>query len=79
MKRFLICTLEMPLGPFKEEYLHITVAIWGPFECRAFARCSCCWGAHLKTEQPTYTLQLLLVAHLRAEHLIMIRKYYMSG
>ena len=79
MKRFLICTLEMPVGAFKEEYLHITVAIWGPFECRAFARCSCCWGAHLKTEQPTYTLQFLLEAHLKAEWLIMIRKYYMSG
>jgi len=62
----------MPVGPFKEEYLHITVAIWGPFECTAFARCSCFWGAHLKTEQPTYTLQLLLEAPLIAERLIMI-------
>ena len=45
-------------------YLHITVALRGPFESRVPTHCSCCWG-HLR-EQSSYTLQLLLGAPLKA-------------
>jgi len=51
----------------KGRYLHITVAVGGPFASMLLAYCSCFWEPHWK--QGTYTLRLLFVAPLKARYL----------
>jgi len=50
----------------KGGYLHITVAIGGPFDSIVLAHYNCCLSSHWKCI--TCTLQLLLVAALKARH-----------
>jgi len=51
----------------KGRYLHIAVAVWGPFDSIVLAHYNCCLGSLWK--YITCTLQLLLVAALQARYL----------
>ena len=51
----------------KGRYLHITVAVGGPFDSIVLAHCNCCLGSLWK--YVTCTLQLLLEAALKARYL----------
>jgi len=51
-------------------YLHITVAVWGPFDSMVLAHYNCCLG--YLWMYITCTLQLLLVAALKARYLHMV-------
>jgi len=66
---FFICSLEMVVGRFEMTvaHLHITVAVWGLFDSIVLEHYNCCWGPLWK--QGSYTLQLLLVASLKARYL----------
>jgi len=51
-------TLQLPFGsPLTARYLHITIAVGGPFESKVLTNCNCCCGPLWK--QSTYTLQFL--------------------
>ena len=54
------------VASLKARYLHIKVAVGGPFEIKVLTQYDCCGGA---LKQSTYTLQLRLRAPLKAEYL----------
>ena len=64
---FLIYALEIPLGALWKQNTYTAVALGGSFQSTVPTHCSWCWKPLWK--QSNYTLQLMLGARLKTEHL----------